>query len=465
MSQPDPGSFRDPLSRVHIDGVDILRGLTPAGLAEYQAVAAHPFYAQLQDEGLLVGTELLEPGSHPLHAQYAGVLRHQRVELISYPYEWTFEMLRDAALVHLDITRRAVAAGFSTKDATAYNLAFTDGHPVFIDIGSFEKPPRDESWPGYRQFCELFLNPLAICAKTGVAYHPWLRGSVGGIATTDAAALIPLHRRLRHGLAAHITLQARSQRAAGGEDDDADGAPARRVAGFSPTLVTAQLDNLEQAIRHLTWKAQRSVWSDYGDRSHYAGDDLPAKRTFVAEAIERTGARSVVDLGANDGYFSTAALEAGATHVVAADFDHLVVDRLYRHLKDIGEGRIHPLVLDLTNPSPGTGWRGRERQPFTERTRPDLTLCLAVVHHLAITNTVPLPEIVDFLAELRSPLVVEFPHPDDPKVQLLLSRKRAGLFDHYDRTNFEAALAARYTIERTETLRTRTLYHATPLPV
>lgn len=172
----------------------------------------------------------------------------------------------------------------------------------------------------------------------------------------------------------------------------------------------------------------------------------------------------MVDLGANDGFFSTAAVEAGATHVVAADFDHLVVDRLYRHLKDIDEQRILPLVLDLTNPSPGTGWRSRERQPFTQRAQPDLTLCLAVVHHLAITNTVPLDEIVAFLAELGSPLVVEFPHPDDPKVQLLLGRKRPGLFDHYDRAHFEAALAERYRIERAQELQTRTLYLATPLP-
>lgn len=458
MSEPDPGSFRDPLSQVHIDGDEILRGLTPAGLAEYEAVAAHPFYGQLVDDGLIVGTEVLAPGSHPLHETYAAVLRHQRVEFISYPYEWTFEMLRDAALAHLEVTRRAVAAGFSTKDASAYNIAFANGRPVFIDIGSFERPPRNEPWPGYRQFCEMFLNPLVICAKTGVAYHPWLRGSVGGITAADTAALIPTHRRLRHGLGAHVTLQARGQRTA----DDSD--TTRRATGFSPTLVTAQLDNLEKTIRSLTWSAQRSVWSDYSDRTHYTGDDLPAKKSFITETIHDTGARSVVDLGANDGLFSTVALEAGATHVIAADFDHLVVDRLYRHVKDIDEPRIHPLVLDLTNPSPGTGWRSRERLPFTQRTQPDLTMCLAVVHHLAITNTIPLTEIIAFLAELGSPLIVEFPHPEDPKVQLLLSRKRPGLFDHYNRTTFEAALADRYTIERTHTLDTRTLYRATPKP-
>lgn len=462
MASPDPGSFRDPLSQVFVDGDDILRGLTAAGLAEYEAVAASPFFPALLGEGLVVGTELLPPGTHPLHERWAGVLRHDRLPVVTYPYEWTFEMLRDAALAQLEVTRRAVEAGFSTKDATSYNVMFDGTRPVFIDVGSFEKPVRSEAWPGYRQFGELFLNPLVVQAVGGVSFHAWLRGAVAGISVADTAALVPRRKRLRKGLLAHVTLQARSERRHAAAE--ASGTAEARRAGFSPTLLLAQLANLEKTVRALRWKAQRSVWSDYSDRTHYVGDDLPAKRAFVAAAVEATGADLVLDLGANDGMFSLLSLEHGARRVVAADFDHLVVDRLYRHLKDVGEERVLPLVLDLVNPSPGAGWRSRERQPFVDRVRPDLVLCLAVVHHLAITDTVPFAEIVDFLAEFGAALVVELPHPDDPMVRRLLSRKRAGLFDHYGRDEWEAALARRFEVVEREVLATRTLYRCALRP-
>ena len=172
----------------------------------------------------------------------------------------------------------------------------------------------------------------------------------------------------------------------------------------------------------------------------------------------------MLDLGANDGHFSRLALRAGAGNVVAVDSDDLVVDRLYRDLRAEGERRILPLVLDLSDPSPALGWRSRERPAFVDRVRPDLVLCLAVVHHLALTNTVPLDEIVAFLADFGAPLVVEFPHDDDPMAARLLARKRAGVFDAYHRANWERALATRFDVHATETLPagTRTLYRCTP---
>ncbi len=465
MTAPDPGSFRDPLSQVFITDDEVLRGLTAEGLAEFEAVAAAPFFKQLVADGLLIETELLAEGSHPLHGSWAGVLRHRRLPVVSYPYEWTFEMLRDAALVQLEVARRAVQAGFSSKDATSFNVAFDGTRPVFIDVGSFEKPRLREPWPGYRQFCELFLNPLVIQAVAGVAFHPWLRGSINGIGPVDTAAVVPLRRRLRRGLLAHVTLQARSERrhaaTATAEIDDT-GDKAR--PGFSRAMVLAQIDSLEKGVRAMRWKAQRSTWSEYSERSHYLGDDLPAKDRFVGEAVEASGAELVCDLGANDGRFSKIALAHGAERVVAADVDHLVVDKLYRHLRDIDETRILPLVLDLANPSPGTGWASRERSTFTTRVRPDLVLCLAVVHHLALSNTVPFDEIVDYLAEFGAALVVELPHPEDPMVKILLSRKRPGLFDHYNRDAWERSLERRFTIDERLVLPsgTRTLYRTTP---
>jgi len=459
VSAPDPGSFRDPTSRVFLDGDRVLRGLDARALADVEALLASPFWAAAAAEGRVVGTRLLDPGSHPLQERWAGVAEHDRIPLVSYPYEWCFEMLRDAALAHLAITRDAVAAGFSTKDASAFNLTFDGTVPRFLDVGSFERPPRDEAWPGYAQFSDLFLAPLVLQAVGGVDFQPWLRGSVGGIDIGELSSLLPRRRRLRRGLGVHVTMQARARRKALAAD--AAGRPGGR-GGFSPTLVTAQLANLERTVRRLRWRAQGSVWSDYGDRSHYVGDDLAAKEGFVADAVRLLEPPTVLDLGANDGRFSLLAVEAGARRAVATDFDHVVVDRLYRTLRERGEERVLPLVIDLMNPPAGAGWRGRERRPFLERARPDLTLCLAVVHHLAITDTVPFEEIVAMFADLGAPLVVEFPHPDDPMVERLLARKRPGLFDHYRLDAFEAALGARFSVERRLELGTRTLLLARP---
>lgn len=462
MAHADPGSFRDPLSRVYLDGDEVLRGLSPKGLADYERAAAAPFFAASQDDGLLVRTELLPAGSHPLHETWAGVLRHERLPVVTYPYEWTFEMLRDAALVQLEVTRRAVRDGLSSKDATSFNVTFRGNRPTFLDIGSFEPIPRGEPWSGYGQFCRMFLNPLVIQAATDVHLQPLVRGSLDGISARDTAALVPLRKRLRRGLAVHVGLQARAERRYADHEGDIRQDMAR--AGFNPKIVLAQLDNLEKSVRGLKWRAQRSEWSDYSDRAHYGDDDLATKERVVADAVAGLTDPFVVDLGANDGRFSMLAVAHGARLVLAPDVDHLVADRLYRHLRSTGEERILPLVVDLADPAGPMGWRSMERRSFRDRVRPDLVLCLAVVHHLALTNTVPLDEIVDFLADFDAPIVVEFPHRDDVMVERLLSRKRAGLFDHYDRGPWERALERRFLVDEAVELPsgTRTLYRCRP---
>ena len=461
-TRSDPGSFRDPLSRVYLDGDRVLRGLSAEAALDYRALAASSFFPAAMARGDIVATE--EAPDAELPGGWAAVLRHERIELISYPYEWPFEMLRDAARLQLDLTREALAEQLITKDGSSYNVQFVGTKPVFIDVGSFERLRPSEPWPGYRQFCQLFLNPLLAQAVRDVPFQPLLRGSVHGIEPTVAADLLAGSGRLTKGVFTHVKLQARAERKADERDLDRDVKGELKRAGFGPAIVDAQLKNLRKALDQLTWERQRSTWSDYSDRSHYADADLAAKDEFVTNAVRGSAARLVLDLGANDGRFSRLALQAGAGSVVAVDSDDLVVDRLYRDLRDAGERRILPLVLDLSDPSPGLGWRSRERPSFVDRVRPDLTLCLAVVHHLALTNTVPLEEIVAFLADFGAPLVVEFPHRDDVMAARLLARKRAGVFDAYDVPTFEQALNRRFVVDEQLTLPggTRTLYRCHP---
>jgi hypothetical protein len=463
-TRSDPGSFRDPTSRVYLDDHAVWRGLDEQALADFEAYAATSAYQQALADGRLVATEAVPLQDAPVGDGWAGALRHERLRVISYPYEWSFAMLRDAALLQLDLAQAALAEGILTKDATSYNVQFDGSRPVFIDLGSFERLVPGSPWPGYRQFCELFLNPLVLQSVADVPFHPWLRGSINGISPPHAAAALGKRKRLRKDLLTHVRLHARAESRFANTDKEHDVRGELQRAGFGPKIIAAQLGNLQKAVERLEWKASTSTWSDYSDRGHYTDDDLDAKAAFVAKATATLTDPMVLDLGANDGRFSRVALEAGASLAVAVDGDHLTVDHLYRQLRKDGEPRILPLVVDLADPSPALGWRSRERGSFVERVRPDLVLCLAVIHHLALTNTVPFPEIVGFLRDFDAPVVVEMPHRDDPMAARLLARKRDGLFDHYDQPQWEAALQQQFSVLEQVTLPsgTRTLYLCQP---
>ncbi|MEQ1786385.1 MAG: class I SAM-dependent methyltransferase, partial [Acidimicrobiales bacterium] len=402
---PDPGSFRDPLSRVYVDRDAVWRGLSADGLADFEAYAATGAYRAAQADGRLIATTPVPVAEAPIGHTWAGALRHERLRVVTYPYEWTFSMLRDAALLQLELSRAALAEGVLTKDATSYNVQFDGARPVFIDLGSFERLVPGEPWAGYRQFCELFLNPLYLQALADVPFQPWLRGSLNGISPTLAAAALGGRKRLRRDVLTHVRLHARAESYYADADAGRDVRGELKRAGFGPKIIDAQMGNLQRAVERLEWKAAASTWSSYGARGHYTDADLDAKAELVARATSALDAPMVLDLGANDGRFSRVAVEAGASLAVAVDGDHLVVDHLYRQLRSEGEHRILPLVLDLADPSPASGWRGRERGSFVDRVRPDLVLCLAVIHHLALSNTVPFDEIVSFHHERRAEVV------------------------------------------------------------
>jgi hypothetical protein len=460
----ESGSFRDPDSRVFIRDGAVFRALSREGWEDWEAFAATPLLAALVSEGKLVATEPAELDELPELARgiAAGVLRHERVPFISYPYEWPFSMLRDAALLQLELGRRALEADLTLKDASAYNVQWRGAAPAFIDVGSFERLRLGEPWAGYRQFCMLFLYPLLLQAYKGLPYHAWLRGSLDGIAPSDARAVMSARDRLRRGVLTHVVLHARLQARHG----DAGGREVKsemKRAGFGKELLDANLRRLEKLVRRLEFKPGRTAWTEYGQTNTYTDDDARRKAEFVRAAAARRPGAVVWDVGCNDGTYSRVAAES-ASHVVAFDADHATVDGLYRALREEGREDILPLVMSVTDPSPDLGWRGRERLALEHRGTPDLALCLAVVHHVVITGNVPLREFLGWLRSLDCALVIEFPDREDPMVQRLLSGKPEAANPDYDRENFERALGETFEVERSEQLAsgTRTLYEARP---
>jgi SAM-dependent methyltransferase len=459
---PDPGSFRDPSNRVLLDGDRVFRGLDRTATEDFASLSASAFFARSIEQGQLVATQVLDaPPPQLLDTGWRTVLEHTRIPVVSYPYEWPFAMLRVAALLQLDLALSALDEELMTKDATPYNVQFVGSRPVHIDIGSFERLSPGEPWFGYRQFCEQFLYPLVLTARRGVTHQALLRGSVRGVSPQTCAACLRWWDLARPSLFIHVGLQSLAERRRAQTSTDVRAE--LKSAGYGPAVIRGQLRRLRALIERLEWKATQSVWSEYSDRQHYEQEDLRAKEDLVRRVAGERRRRQVLDLGANDGHFSLLVASA-ADYVVAVDHDPLVVDRLYRRLADQGDERILPLVLDLADPSGGLGWRARERAAFATRVRPELVLCLALIHHLAISESIPLEEIVTFLAAFSSDVVLEFPTPEDPMVQLLMNRKKERTLpaDRYSVEALEAALAQRFeTRERTE-LGTRLLYHLVP---
>jgi SAM-dependent methyltransferase len=458
----DAGSFRDPDGRVVVGAGGVHRLLGPQGREDWRALAASPLWRALQDEGVVVATEEVEADEVPdvLPSGVAGVLRHERVPFVSYPYEWPFSMLKDAALLQLRLNRRALAAGFTLKDATPYNVQWRGATPVFIDVGSFERLRPGEPWAGYRQFCMLYLYPLMLQAYRGLPYHAALRGSLEGI-TPDAArtVLATPGARLRKGVLSNVVLHARLE----ARYAAADGRSVRqelRRAGFGEQVLDATLGKLETLVAGLEWRPGETAWTAYG-RGAYDAEAAARKEGFVREAAARRRAGRVWDVGCNDGTYARIAAES-ADHVIALDADHATVEALYLRLRDEGREDILPLVMDVTDPSPDRGWRGRERASLERRGTPDLALFLAVVHHLCIAGNVPVRELVDWMRGLDARIVVEVPDREDPMAQRLLGGKREGANPDYDGATFEQALAERFRIERAERVATRTLYELSP---
>ena len=455
----EAGSFRDPDSRVFYRGDAVHRALSPEGLHDFQALAG----SGLLDDPRIVRTTLVDGATTGdlLDGVAAAVLEHERIPFVSYPYEWTFSMLQDAALLQLDLLIAALDCDLTLKDASPYNVQFTGSRPVFIDVGSFERLRPGELWVGYRQFCRLYLFPLLLQATKGVSFQPWLRGSLEGITPADMRALLSTRDRFRRGLTTNVFLHARLDRRDAG--DRAQLASELKRPGLGKQVILANVRRMRRLVARLRWDPPRGVWTSYGQHNTYSDDDARQKDEFVRSVVMARPWPLVWDLGCNNGRHARIAA-AGAQHVVAIDADPGPVELLYRDLRDADDRSILPLTMNLADPSPGLGWRGLERTVLLDRGRPDLVLALALVHHLSIAANVPLRAVIEWFASLGSAIVVEFPTREDPMVQKLLAAKRAGLHHDYERDHFEACLADAFEVRRTEPLGsgTRVLYFATP---
>ncbi len=439
-------SFRDPSGFLFArDGV-LYRQVNQIYAEDYKKLMDSGLYAKLVKAGLLIPhTEVELEAADPTLA--FKVLRPERVPFISYPYEWSFGQLKDAALATLAIQKRALKLGMSLKDASAYNIQLVGGKPTLIDTLSFETYKEGEPWVAYRQFCQHFLAPLALMAYRDIRLSQLLRVYIDGIPLDLASELLPGRTRWIIGLASHIHLHASAQKRY------ADVAVSEKRAGrkLSKDALVALIESLQVTVRKLEWNPAGTEWADYYAANNYTDAAFEHKKVLVGDWLTKIEAKTVWDLGANTGIFSRVAAEAGA-YVVSSDIDPAAVEVNYRLVKEHKEQNLLPLVLDLTNPSPAIGWNNLERNSFLQRGPVDATLALALVHHMAISNNVPLTRVAEFFAACGEWLIVEFVPKSDSQVQKLL-RSRLDIFNDYTQAGFEQTFGQFFNIKESSAVR------------
>jgi SAM-dependent methyltransferase len=424
------GSFRDPAGfLLHHEGI-LYREVLSGGFADYRRLMDSQLYDVLVQRELLVAHREAVP-PYPVGPEHCVTLEPVLVEFISYPYEWCFSQLQDAALLTLKIMSISLDHGMILKDASAYNVQFHQGKPIFIDTLSFTPYKEGAIWPAYRQFCQHFLAPLALMCKTDVRLSGMLATHIDGIPLDLASTLLPTGTWMNFPLFLHLHMHARSQRKYAAQSD----LSGIRTRNVSLRSLRGLLDSLAGCVASMGWRPAGTEWGDYYLDTNYTESSFAEKKEIVGMFVAQSKAETVWDLGANTGVFSDIAAAAGA-QVVAFDIDPAAVEKLYRRNRVEVKNNILPLLQDLNSPSPDHGWALRERNSLVARGPADLCLVLALIHHLAISNNVPLAEIASFLRRIGRMIVVEFVPKDDSQVNRLLAT-RVDIFPDYTQQKFE----------------------------
>ena len=445
-------SFRDPSGFVYRKSGVLLRQVNASYKGSLSLLADSGLYEDLTKGGLLiphtqVGLDLAK------NEEAIAVLRPELVKTVSYPYEWCFSQLKDAALLTLQIQRQAVEHGMSLKDASAYNVQFHNGRPLLIDSLSFEPYEPGKPWVAYKQFCQHFVAPLVLMSHVDVRLSKLSANFIDGIPLDLASNISKPHTRFKTRIAMHLHLHARMQAKNAGS-----GVKPGNSSAFGKNALLGLVESLHSLVESLNWNPEGTEWAEYYTDTNYSSDSMQMKRRLVGEYLKDVTPTptTVWDLGANNGEFSALATAAGF-NTVAWDIDPAAVEKNYLARRE--DRLMLPLLQDLTNPSPSIGWGLKERDSLLERGPVGVLMALALIHHLAIGNNVPLLEVASFFSRLGDWLIIEFVPKEDSQVQRLLAT-REDVFPTYTKEGFESAFGRHYEVVKQTTIvgTVRTLY-------
>jgi len=444
-------SFRDSSGFLFYIENELYRVINSSYKEQYDHLINSELYKKLTENNLLISHE--EINNLEIDYSYYKIIKPKKIPFVSYPYEWSFSQLKDAALLTLRIQKGAMKYGMTLKDGSAYNIQFFNGKPIFIDTLSFEMYEDGQIWKPYKQFCQHFLAPLALMSKKDIRLNLLSKTFIDGIPLDLTAKLLPKTTFGNFGLMAHIHAHAKSQKHYENKEDTKI-----KERTISKRSFEGLTDNLDSSIKKMTWKEDNTEWGNYYSDTNYSEESFEEKKKIILSTLEKITPRIVWDLGANTGIFSRLASDQGI-NTISFDIDPLAVEKNYLESLKNNEQNLLPLILDLTNPSSNIGWNNDERISFLQRGPADLVFALALVHHLAISNNVPLYKIAEFFSAISKFLIIEFIPKSDSQVKRLLTT-REDIFKNYDEQNFEKEFSKFFKITSSQKLveSERTIY-------
>lgn len=446
---PHPASFKDPSGFIFEADGKVYRQVNKLYAAQYQQLMQSGLYNTLIANNQLLPHTVVDENITGDTEWYTTLLPEQ-LSFISYPYEWCFDELRDAALLTLSLVRTSLEYGMILKDATPFNIQFHKGRPVFIDTLSFDIYTPSKPWVAYRQFCETFLFPLYLEHYLKIDCIKLLSTYLTGIPVEVTAKLLPNKSKWNLGVRLHVLLQNNIKK---------NKTTTAAAVVFSKQKLINLVSHLESIIRSLQpGYPPVTTWSNYYEETILGKEYLHQKEMLLKKFVTSLSYTTVADLGANDGYFTRILAEKDKS-VIAIDSDSRCINSLYQYIQKQSVPNITALIADLSNPTPAVGFANTERDSLPERLKPDLVLALALVHHLVIGKNIPLIRLAPFFATLAPQLIIEFVPREDEKVKQLL-HTREDIFSDYTIENFEHYFSLYFTMKAKEVIpgTTRILY-------
>ena len=433
----DDGSFRDPVARVAHHNNSIYRIIYPNGFERLE------FIKKILNKNdiakLVIETKELnkdEIKSLEISDQTnIRILKHKKIDYVSYPYEWSFYRLKDAAIHHLNLHINLLKNNGTLIDAYSYNIQFNYNEPTFIDLMSIKEYSEGEFWTGHKQFCESFLNPLVLKSKLGIDYNNWFKGNLEGIHTNELCKVLKLKHLFSWNIFYNIFLLNYFEKKYR-KNEDLKFTKNKRL---KKSYYLSILSNLKNFIESLKPLKEQSIWGDYSRNNTYDDEEKKNKHEFISDYLSKIKPNKTLDLGCNNGEYSKLALNSGCESVVGLDYDLNAIDEAYLIAK---KERINflPLYFDVSNPSSNLGWCQKERKGFLERLSFDCVIALAFEHHLAIAKNIPLNDVIQWITSLAPKGIIEFVPKNDPTIQSMIKLK-GDIFPDYNYDNFEKILS------------------------
>lgn len=440
----EPSSFRDNLGNIYYVDNRVIRTINSNGKKNFKYIVDEKILDESIKNNFLINTKIINKDELPsFFSKFEYVVESESIPYISYPYEWSFEQLKCAAIHHLNFQIFLFEKGAVLRDSSAYNIQFIGSKPIFIDLLSIKQYREGDYWIGYKQFCENFLNPLLLGSIKGVQHNSWFRGNLEGIPTIELNKILNLNDKLSFNVFSHVYLQAKLN-VKSIESSKKVYKNYNNLKKLSKNSYISIVKQLKDWILKLSFKKENSIWQNYSNKNTYDNNEYNQKKFIVSKFIKKKNPSTVFDLGCNDGNYSNLCLESGAKSVIGFDFDHNAISKAFL---EANKNKINflPLVLDATNPSPNHGWFQKERKGFLERFKSEVLIALAFEHHLVIGKNIPIEQFIDWILKISNNGLIEFVPKSDETIQKMLV-SREDIFSNYSETEFENCLKSKSNI-------------------